>query len=94
MKLYGSDVYEEFMEDPKCAGCGDLATQRCSKCKEEWYCSRECQLKQWKQHKQMCQVTAELKANDSVNQQKIKETQQRKEQEKVEKKKPMIEELN
>ena len=47
-KLYGSDVYEQFMGDPKCAECGEVATQRCSKCKQEWYCSRECQLKKWK----------------------------------------------
>ena len=25
MKLYGSDVYEQFMDDPKCAECGDEA---------------------------------------------------------------------
>jgi zinc finger MYND domain-containing protein 10 len=45
LKLYGSDVFDQFIEDPKCAGCGVIATQRCSKCKNEWYCSRECQLK-------------------------------------------------
>ena len=48
LKLYGSDVYEQFMEDPKCAECGEPAKQRCSKCKSEWYCSRECQIKRWK----------------------------------------------
>ena len=48
MRLYGSDVYEQFLEEPKCAECGDKAAQRCSKCKNEWYCSRECQLKRWK----------------------------------------------
>ena len=42
MKLYNSDVFEEFMEDPKCGLCGLLATQRCSRCKNAWYCSREC----------------------------------------------------
>lgn len=56
LKLYGSDVYEQFMEDPKCAECGEVASQRCSKCKSEWYCSRECQIKRWKQHKEMCAV--------------------------------------
>lgn len=54
MKLYNSNVYDDFMEEPKCAGCGEAATQRCSRCKEEWYCGRECQLKRWKQHKEMC----------------------------------------
>lgn len=42
MKLYTDEVFEEFMEDPKCAECGALATQRCSKCKQAWYCSRDC----------------------------------------------------
>lgn len=45
MKLYTSDVFEDFMEDPKCAECGKVATQRCSKCKNAWYCSRDCQLR-------------------------------------------------
>ena len=26
MKLYNSDVYEQFLEDPKCGSCGKLAT--------------------------------------------------------------------
>jgi len=26
MKLYTSEVFEEFMEDPKCGECGQLAT--------------------------------------------------------------------
>ena len=39
-----------------CDGCGKLATQRCSRCKNVWYCSRECQLKQWKGHKALCEI--------------------------------------
>jgi len=42
MKLYSSDVFEQFMDEPKCAECGKNATQRCSRCKNQWYCSREC----------------------------------------------------
>jgi len=56
LNLYNSDVYEQFLDDPKCAECGEVASQRCSRCKEEWYCSRECQLKRWKQHKPVCQL--------------------------------------
>jgi len=33
MKLYGSDVFDQFDDDPKCAVCGDGAAHRCSKCK-------------------------------------------------------------
>ena len=54
MKLYSSEVFEDFMEDPKCGECGKVASQRCSKCKNAWYCSRDCQLRQWKGHKAIC----------------------------------------
>ena len=42
MKLYSSDVFEDFLDDPKCANCGQKATKRCTKCKNQWYCSRDC----------------------------------------------------
>ncbi len=58
MKLYSSDVFEDFMEDPKCAECGKVATQRCSKCKNAWYCCRDHQLRQWKAHKPLCVMLA------------------------------------
>lgn len=45
VKLYSSEVFEDFMEDPRCVDCGKPATQRCSKCKNAWYCSRDCQLR-------------------------------------------------
>ena len=61
MNLYGSSVYDQFLEDPKCAECGEAAKQRCSKCKGEWYCSRECQIKKWKQHKEMCKILEQCK---------------------------------
>lgn len=48
----------EMFEDPKCAECGADATKRCSKCKSEWYCTRECQVKHWKAHKEMCAILA------------------------------------
>ena len=47
---FGSEVEggggggEAAMGDPKCAKCGEVATKRCSRCKNEWYCSRECQV--------------------------------------------------
>uniref|UniRef100_A0A7S3N1S5 MYND-type domain-containing protein n=1 Tax=Strombidium inclinatum TaxID=197538 RepID=A0A7S3N1S5_9SPIT len=91
MKLYSSDAYDNFMDDPKCACCGDGATQRCSRCKGEWYCSRECQLKQWKQHKKMCEMLSQMKQEETkrkeVQREVIKEQQEAK-------KKPLIEELN
>ncbi|ODM94057.1 Zinc finger MYND domain-containing protein 10 [Orchesella cincta] len=37
-----------------CANCSKEAEKRCSKCKKEWYCSRECQVEHWKRHKVTC----------------------------------------
>lgn len=54
---YNLDALEEVLEDPKCALCGNLATKRCAKCQQEWYCSRECQVAAWKKyHKKLCAV--------------------------------------
>lgn len=72
LQLYGSDVYEQFMEDPKCAECGEIAKQRCSKCKGEWYCSRECQIKKWKQHKEMCAVLSKIRQEEDEREAEIK----------------------
>jgi zinc finger MYND domain-containing protein 10 len=99
LKLYGSDVYEQFLEDPKCAECGENAAQRCSKCKNEWYCSRECQLKRWKQHKEMCAMLTKIRKEEEERNEEIKKMQK----DNVEnvnhtnvkaKKKPLIQELN
>lgn len=34
-----------------CAVCQKEATQRCSRCKQAWYCSAEHQKQDWKRHK-------------------------------------------
>lgn len=39
---------------PVCRVCQQTATYRCSKCRQAWYCSRACQVKDWKEHKQQC----------------------------------------
>eukprot|EP01018_Ginkgo_biloba_P008944 Gb_32955 [translate_table: standard] len=39
------------MEARKCATCGAFAVHRCSRCKGEWYCGRNCQVSAWKMHK-------------------------------------------
>jgi len=56
-----AEWYKEFdcdslLEEPKCAKCGDPATNRCSRCKNEWYCSRECQVEAWDGHKKICDL--------------------------------------
>ncbi|XP_045505367.1 zinc finger MYND domain-containing protein 10 [Colias croceus] len=44
----------------KCAKCGDKANKKCSRCKTEWYCGRECQVQQWPKHKELCDQFAKL----------------------------------
>ncbi|CAM6014181.1 unnamed protein product [Sphagnum balticum] len=48
--------FGEMMEQPTCAVCGKVAMQRCSRCKTEWYCGRDCQVSVWKTHKKACDV--------------------------------------
>ena len=74
-EIYNMDNIEYFMDDPICAQCGKLANSRCSRCKSEWYCSKECQIKRWKEHKNLCKTLAKLfnESNQSelVNKKKI-----------------------
>ena len=38
-----------------CSKCGKLdSTFKCSKCKNVYYCSKECQISHWAQHKIFC----------------------------------------
>lgn len=54
---YDLDSLENFIsEPPKCALCGHPATKRCSRCQNEWYCRRECQVNHWKKHKPACNL--------------------------------------
>ena len=39
---------------PICIKCGNPSTKQCSKCLSVYYCSRECQVKDWKSHKLSC----------------------------------------
>lgn len=38
----------------KCSGCGGVGKSKCAKCENVYYCSRECQVKDWKIHKSVC----------------------------------------
>ena len=71
--IYSMDNMEYFMDDPKCANCGKDATNRCSRCKSEWYCSKECQIKRWKTHKELCKTLSELFKEDKKEKDKINE---------------------
>eukprot|EP00742_Colponemidia_sp_Colp-10_P004995 GILJ01005336.1.p1 GENE.GILJ01005336.1~~GILJ01005336.1.p1 ORF type:complete len:492 (+),score=87.18 GILJ01005336.1:40-1515(+) len=54
--IYNLNSIDELLEQPRCQVCGRAAANRCSKCKTEWYCGRECQVKAWKQHKPICEA--------------------------------------
>ncbi|XP_025411564.1 zinc finger MYND domain-containing protein 10 isoform X2 [Sipha flava] len=53
-----SETYEHIdnFETKKylCANCKQQAKNKCSKCKKQWYCSRECQVTNWNEHKTNC----------------------------------------
>jgi len=56
-----AEWYKEFdcdslMDEPKCSKCGAPAANRCSRCKNEWYCGRECQVGAWEGHEKMCDL--------------------------------------
>ena len=42
------------MEKSTCAVCQTPSKLQCSACKITYYCSRDCQKKDWKTHKQLC----------------------------------------
>ncbi|KAL8558833.1 hypothetical protein ACOMHN_031762 [Nucella lapillus] len=65
---YNFDVLESLISDPpKCAVCGQEATKRCSRCQNEWYCRRECQVEHWPKHKKACDLLQE--AQDKLQKQ-------------------------
>lgn len=54
-ETYRLDVLEAVApERPRCAYCGAEASKRCSRCQNEWYCCRECQVKHWEKHRKVC----------------------------------------
>ncbi len=67
-EIYNLDNIEYFMDDPKCTNCGKDASNRCSRCKSEWYCGKDCQKLSWKKHKEFCTKLAELnKENEELD---------------------------
>ena len=51
----------------KCACCGSKAEKRCSRCKKTWYCSKECQVKDFKAgHKAICKDPSSAKATPDI----------------------------
>ena len=80
---YNLDNVEYFMEDPTCASCGKEATKRFIKCKSEWYCSKECQIKRWKNHKEICKKITEINDSEKANKSNISKQKQQKSSEPI-----------
>ncbi|XP_014772813.1 zinc finger MYND domain-containing protein 10 [Octopus bimaculoides] len=66
-ETYNLDVLDELIpEPPKCAVCGEKATKRCSRCRNIWYCRRECQVSHWPKHKAVCDLINEEKSDTNT----------------------------
>ncbi|NWU91903.1 ZMY10 protein, partial [Upupa epops] len=58
-QTYNLDVMEALVPDkPSCRVCGAEAAKRCSRCQNEWYCTRACQVQHWQKHKAACNLMA------------------------------------
>lgn len=62
-KVYNIDSYEHFPDEISraspnvehvCAVCCKATEKKCSRCERTFYCSRECQVKHWSNHKLSC----------------------------------------
>nr|XP_025961153.1 zinc finger MYND domain-containing protein 10 isoform X2 [Dromaius novaehollandiae] len=59
-QTYSLDMMEALIPDkPRCRVCGAEAAKWCSRCRNEWYCTRECQVQHWQKHKAACNLLAE-----------------------------------
>lgn len=61
MNLTVTEDLDTFNGPRRCANCGrEGPTKRCSRCRSESYCSKECQRKHWKNHKRTCNMLKAL----------------------------------
>jgi len=65
--IYNYSIIDGLLDGFKCGHCQKEATKRCSKCKQEFYCSRECQVTHWKEHKKVCKPIVQEAKIDGVN---------------------------
>jgi len=63
-RLQDMIIVPEF-DEYNCAECNKPADLRCSRCQHEWYCGRQCQVKHWKQHKDMCDIHVQATSIES-----------------------------
>lgn len=81
-KTYDTDVLTNLLpEKSKCVKCGQEANKRCSRCKTEWYCRRECQVAHWREHRYTCDyyIDQQQRAAREKEQQRLKQKQKQEE---------------
>lgn len=63
----GNQLIAVYKQQTGCFSCRKPGpTQRCAKCQVVFYCSKECQVKDWKdQHKQLCRVWCDSRAEQN-----------------------------
>lgn len=54
-KSKSSNSSSKSSDEHRCAQCSTPAIKKCSSCEQSYYCSRECQVKDWSIHKPLCQ---------------------------------------
>ncbi|XP_012323246.2 zinc finger MYND domain-containing protein 10 isoform X3 [Aotus nancymaae] len=52
-------VFSPSEQDLRLQAQSAEASKRCSRCRNEWYCSRECQVKHWEKHGKTCVLAAQ-----------------------------------
>lgn len=59
-QMYSLDLLEALAPGkPRCRVCGVEAAKRCSRCRNEWYCTRVCQVQHWQKHRKACDLLAQ-----------------------------------
>jgi len=58
-----SNINPNTFSKSKCI-CGKIAPKKCSRCKVQRYCSKECQRDDWNEHKKICSANLKLKNQD------------------------------
>ncbi|XP_068213775.1 zinc finger MYND domain-containing protein 10 [Palaemon carinicauda] len=62
------EALEALLPDiPSCALCGSPAGRRCSRCRMQWYCRRECQVKHWSTHQSLCDIVSSVPSTSKTN---------------------------
>ena len=60
-RINKEESYTFINEGMPCRICKKNATKKCGKCKETFYCSLDCQKKDWPDHKTICCLPSENK---------------------------------